>query len=542
MSSLFDRFRRMGPQPAGIEQDRFPGAFGGQADRALRDQSTLLADVTRKQLAAVNDLTRAERALQVEIEKTNKLLSERAKLLDQQRRTGGGAPPPGLPPVGPSPGMPGAAGPAPGGALGLVGRFAPASPLLAVGGAFATISTANQVMRAGQTAGPYATDAERRQAEMFALPVLGPSIERLHQFELLRRGIPFAMQQIEREHFERSTAQELAVEAAARTVPVRARLTGAQARSEAMADLALPGVPGGPRLTAGAERLFQEEMARLPARDAQARAEAERRAQAGVAEAAEARRAAEAVRLEDMARRHADARQRFEAARQGPQALDSATALLLGRAAQEGAQKEADQARVVEEATTRAVESRLQLRERESQVRKAGIELAKAELAIAESREQRAVSDSQRLGAMSVGGREQALQAALFVKRYGLQAAGPALAGLAEQAFPDFIAKERERFGDVQARALRERALAGGLRPEDTDVGRFGVQQARAAADKARVELRAQVVLDEKETAKALAAELGPFLERLIRTFILEMEGRFQKQRAEQIAGAAAAK
>lgn len=176
--------------------------------------------------------------------------------------------------------------------------------------------------------------------------------------------------------------------------------------------------------------------------------------------------------------------------------------------------------------SNRAKEAGLDLARRESDLRKANIELQKAELSVLQQREARQSGIAGSVGMMGIGERIAGFQAAGLLNQFGFDNAPPEILQLASRIAPGFVQAGAERSGESFIRGQGREFLG------DTAFGNiFGgdfqgdmLKDIRAKVDKVQADVRISIGLDEQKLARDLAQALGPLLGDLVKQMKLEIE------------------
>lgn len=198
-----------------------------------------------------------------------------------------------------------------------------------------------------------------------------------------------------------------------------------------------------------------------------------------------------------------------------------------GSAAQVASVQLANAQKQYEEEITRSRERRLQLAQAESNLRKADVEYSRAQLEVEKNREARQSAISQGIGAQSKGERMSNFNALKLLESRGIENLPPELQEMAARVAPEYVAKQREKFGE---QALRNE---GGFSSEQMTKF-FGkdfdktLAERRENIDKLQADVRMNVQIDEDAFAKAVVEALGPVLGQLVKatTLSIEQQGR----------------
>lgn len=164
--------------------------------------------------------------------------------------------------------------------------------------------------------------------------------------------------------------------------------------------------------------------------------------------------------------------------------------------------------------------------ERESAVRKTGIDLAKNELELLKAKEQRLLSQAQQFGAMNPLERAASVQAALRIKQIGLDNVSPEEKALASRGFGSFVAKREQQQGAAELKRL-------GVADMGLDVERGEVKEIQRQIGKVQTEVRVNISLDEA----ALANRIAKVLEGWRDVFTSMIDAKFDPQKREAESG-----
>lgn len=291
------------------------------------------------------------------------------------------------------------------------------------------------------------------------------------------------------------------------------------------------------RSTAEGQRLYDEYQRKLPAMDAQTRANR-------AADAARREVNMGGSRVENLNSLQQQARDRRDAARRKERDLFNAENQtggtmsvrykaerdkLLKTAAEENQQVMDLEARKQTEINGLA-EARVRLAQAEGAARKANVAVMQAELENLKARESAMAGQAQKFGMMGAGGRMQALMAFKSVQAMGIENAPPELLSQAAAFAPKTIAKQAEKAGEQTEEFKAGKALA----PEDFGGGKDTLDQIRAQIDKVQTDVRISIDLDERATAKEIADALQDTFKKLIQTIKLTIKDTEIKIRTEQ--------
>ena len=181
------------------------------------------------------------------------------------------------------------------------------------------------------------------------------------------------------------------------------------------------------------------------------------------------------------------------------------------------------QARTTHEAAINELKAKgLELAQRQSEVRKADIGIARAELSLLEQKEQRLHSQLSLFGNMTRGQRNMAVRAVNRIERVGWDAAGPAARQLAMQLNGDkaaILAKQA-----AEASGIMDR-LPGEWRREGT---RAGLDSEVREKDRA---IRELVRLDEQKLAERMSNVMGGFAEKIAALMSTAVSDAIEKMR-----------
>jgi hypothetical protein len=148
---------------------------------------------------------------------------------------------------------------------------------------------------------------------------------------------------------------------------------------------------------------------------------------------------------------------------------------------------------------------------------------------VMKQREGRASGTAQHFGGLNVGERMAGLNALKLLSERGIGNLPPELQSMAAQIAPEYVATQREKFGES---ALKNEAM--GLLGSDRFREIFGndfdnsLSQQRADIDKIQADVRVNIQLDEEALAKNIAEALGPVLSQLVKQTqaAVEQQGR----------------
>jgi hypothetical protein len=283
------------------------------------------------------------------------------------------------------------------------------------------------------------------------------------------------------------------------------------------------------RSTWQGERRFVEQQMLLPAQDAAARARAEVDAARSVEGLSGERLGALQARGQGLHRRMREAEERRTAAvaREGPfRARQQAEIHIAGRDVQSAAGEVMQNELRMQQEIVRLKEAGLTVAQRESALRQASIALGQTELQILQQREQILSSGIQRFGGMSQLNRSIALQAARVIKGGGIANLPPQLLAMAEQAFPQFVGKEREKW--FQTTPEFRTAQREGFLPE----GNLNELRQQVAAK--QFEVRLHVAIDHAALAEKVAQVLGREFGQVIASIKRQQIAERLERRAEQ--------
>lgn len=323
-----------------------------------------------------------------------------------------------------------------------------------------------------------------------------------------------------RSTFGQGQRQEMATTKNAAT----AEVANARANADSLRGLAPTPEGKHDRATMAGERAFQDEQRRLPLLDATKRAEAQL--------SADQRKLREAQTREDETRSkgkrigiHLGSAKHDlkEAVRSG----NKAQKITASRTVQAWSQEAVNHEKELKEQEAVTKERANALGMSESGVRKSRIASQKEDLGIHEAKTQRMKGDAQRLGGMSIMDRQRGLMAARMVKQHGIGAVAPEIRSLAEGYAPDWMSKEKEKFGENTAEGK------AGRKEGFFDDDKEGIRGREDKESKMRAEVKLNVILDEQ----ALAEKISETLEKSFGKVIAGIERRQAAEEENRKAG-----
>jgi hypothetical protein len=307
----------------------------------------------------------------------------------------------------------------------------------------------------------------------------------------------------------------------------RSEVGAASLRAQARGSLGFPGLPDIDRSTFQGDIRYQEESARLGHRFAVNRAEEERRA-------AERTYLQSGAAIETLRQRQVRLRRGlFQARTAQEQAFVNSNVFGITAATSRveqtqaanrvsDAQKELANNQIrLEAEINRHKAYGLSLSEKESALRKAQNAALREELNILRNREQRLSGAAVGIGSMNAMQRAMGLNAARLIKQGGIGAVPPELQAMAASFAPDFVRKEREKFG--QQTAEFKAAQREGLIQEGN------LADIRKEIAKVQTQVEINVVLDEV----ALAEKIANVLARSFQDLLRNIEAKFAARQSQ---------
>lgn len=169
--------------------------------------------------------------------------------------------------------------------------------------------------------------------------------------------------------------------------------------------------------------------------------------------------------------------------------------------------------------------------EKESQARKANINVMQEELNILRAKEQRMAAAQTALGGLNKGEYEMAKQIAKQVKEGGIENATPEMVEWASKVAPKMIEKMKEKFGAGRAQELANLGIDD---YKDDYAGGDTLDQVRAKVDKVQADVKLTINMDTKAMALDLVNLLRPILKDWMKSVEVEMENERRKVREGQ--------
>jgi hypothetical protein len=197
---------------------------------------------------------------------------------------------------------------------------------------------------------------------------------------------------------------------------------------------------------------------------------------------------------------------------------NKAGVIAAGREVQLAATDAANNEKLIQGEINRQKELGVQLAEKESALRKANIGAARTELEITRARIQLGVNQSVRAGGMQPWERQQSLMAARFIKQHGLAATPAFMQQQAGAMFPEYVQKEREKFGRTT-----EEYKAGVKEGFAKDID---IVAERAKEAKISTEVRVAVNLDEAALGKRIAEAISDNFRELLKSIKAEFDAQ----------------